>query len=148
MLSLIATDSGEARSVVIPDVTGATLRKAIAAQVDLAATVLHTDELKAYQVVAAETAGHQTVNHSEDQYVRYENGERITTNHAEGFFSQLKRSIDGTHHHVSAEHLPRYLSEFDFRYSTRDLNDTVRMQRMLGQVAGKRLTYRPMTHGE
>lgn len=147
VLSLIATDSGEARSVVIPDVTGATLRKAIAAQVDLAATVLHTDELKAYQVVAAETAGHQTVNHSEDQYVRYENGKRITTNHAEGFFSQLKRSIDGTHHHVSAEHLPRYLSEFDFRYTTRDLNDTVRMQRMLGQVAGKRLSYRPLVGG-
>jgi hypothetical protein len=31
----------------------------------------------------------------------------------------LKRSIDGTHHHVSREHLNRYLAEFDFRYSTR-----------------------------
>ena len=39
----------------------------------------------------------------------------VTTNHAEGYFSQLKRSIDGTHHHVSQEHLGRYLAEFDFR---------------------------------
>jgi len=32
--------------------------------------------------------------------------------------AQLKRSINGTHHHVSPEHLHRYLAEFDFRYST------------------------------
>ena len=32
-----------------------------------------------------------------------------TTNRAEGFFSQLKRSLDGTHHHVSHEHLHRYV---------------------------------------
>ncbi len=30
------------------------------------------------------------------------------------FFSQLKRSIDVTHRHVSVEHLPRYLAEFNF----------------------------------
>ena len=33
----------------------------------------------------------------------------MTTNAVEGFFSQLKRSIDGTNHHVSRTHLPRYL---------------------------------------
>lgn len=37
---------------------------------------------------------------------------------AEGYFSQLKRSITGTHHHVSPEHIGRYCGEFDFRYST------------------------------
>jgi hypothetical protein len=61
---------------------------------------------------------------------------------AEGYFSQLKRSIDGTHHHVSVEHLPRYLAEFDYRNSTRKLSDTARMERLMGQVEGRRLTYR------
>lgn len=57
----------------------------------------------------------------------------------------LKRSIDGTHHHVSREHLARYLAEFDYRWSTRKLNDTARTKRLMGQVAGRRLTYRPLT---
>ena len=38
VLSLVSRETGEVRSKVIPDVTGATLRKAIAEQVDLAAT--------------------------------------------------------------------------------------------------------------
>ena len=47
------------------------------------------------------------------EYVRGD----VSTNPAEGYFSQLKRSLDGTHHHVSVEHLERYLAEFDFMYS-------------------------------
>ena len=67
-----------------------------------------------------------------------------STNVAESYFAQLKRSIDGTHHNVSVEHLPRYLAEYDFRFSTRALNDTTRMEKLLGQVGGKRLSYEPL----
>ncbi len=66
----------------------------------------------------------------------------VTTNMAENFFSQLKRSLDGTHHHVSGEHLPRYLAEYDYRYSTRKLDDTARMRLLMGQTGGVRLTYK------
>ena len=31
----------------------------------------------------------------------------------------LKRSIKGTHVHVSAKHLAKYLGEFEFRYNLR-----------------------------
>lgn len=71
-----------------------------------------------------------------DEYVRG----NVTTNHAEGFFSQLKRSLDGTFHHVSVEHLPRYLGEFDFRWSSRKLSDSRRVERLMGRTA-RRLTY-------
>lgn len=147
VLSLIDQDTGECRSQVVPDVTGATLRKAIAEQCDLARTTLHTDESPSYLPVAEELAGHKTVNHAEEQYARWENGSLISSNAAEGYFSQLKRSIDGTHHHVSHEHLPRYLAEFDFRYSTRKMTDSARTMRLFGQVANRRLTYRPLTGG-
>ena len=70
---------------------------------------------------------------------------RWVMNQAENFFSQLKRSIDGTHHHVSPEHLHRYLDEFDYRYSTRDMSDTERMRRVIDQTQGRRLSYKPMT---
>jgi hypothetical protein len=69
----------------------------------------------------------------------------VTSNHAEGYFSQLKRSLDGTNHHVSAHHLPRYLAEFDYRYSTCRMSDTERTADLFGKVEGKRLTYRPLT---
>ena len=66
----------------------------------------------------------------------------MTTNQAETYFSQLKRSLDGTHHHVSVEHLPRYLAEFDFRYTSCKDTDTERMGKLVGRVAGRRLKYR------
>lgn len=147
VLSLIDQDTGECRSTVVPDVTGSTLRKAIAEQCDLARTTLYTDESNSYNEVAEELAGRESVNHSEEQYARWENGSLISSNAAEGYFSQLKRSIDGTHHHVSHQHLPRYLAEFDFRYSTRNMDDSARTMRLFGQVANRRLTYRPLTGG-
>ena len=79
------------------------------------------------------------VNHGEEEYV---GPMGQTTNQAENFFSQLKRSIDGTHHRVSVEHLPRYLIEFDFRYSTCKMSDERRVQRLMGQVDGRRLSYK------
>ena len=69
---------------------------------------------------------------------------KVTSNAVQGSFSQLKRSIDGTYHHISARHLPLYLAEFDFRYSSRKLSDTARTEKLLGQVAGRRLTYLPL----
>lgn len=140
VLSLINKTSGEVRSRIIPDVTGPTLRKAIAEQVDMAASTLHTDSLMAYRPIGAEFVAHESVDHSSKEYVRGD----VSTNQAENFFSQLKRSIDGTHHHVSTHHLPRYLAEFDYRYSTRDLSDSARMRKLVDQTEGRRLTYRPL----
>jgi hypothetical protein len=140
VLSLIDKGTGEVRSRVMTDVTAASLRKAIAEQVDLGATVLHTDKHPAYKQVGWEMAGHEAVDHSRNEYVRGD----VSTNQAENFFGQLKRSIDGTHHRVSTVHLHRYLAEFDYRYTTRELSDTARMRRMIGQTAGRRLSYRPL----
>ncbi|HLH14686.1 MAG TPA: transposase [Solirubrobacteraceae bacterium] len=86
-----------------------------------------------------EFASHTAVNHNIGEYVVGD----ASTNQAEAFFAQLKRSLDGTHHHVSREHLPRYLSEFEFRFSTCHDTDTERMGQLLSQVGGRRLSYRP-----
>ena len=141
VVSLIEKDSGEVRSRVVPNVTGENLKRVIEANVSMQHAILHTDSEKAYNHVAHRFSEHHTVNHAEREYVRGD----VTTNQAENYFSQLKRSLDGTHHHVSVKHLPRYLAEFDFRYSTRELSDTERMQRLIGRTGGKRLSYRPLT---
>lgn len=144
VLALVDTESGEVRSQVIRDVTGPPLGKAISDHVDMAATTLVTDEAKGYTMLRGQLAAHETVNHSRDEY---RNRGGFSSNAVEGFFSQLKRSIDGTHHAVSREHLPRYLAQFDWMYSNRKLTDSQRMRLLLSDVGGKRLTYRPVLGG-
>ena len=146
VFTLIDSHTGEARSRVVADVSGPTLAKAMAEQVRMNFSTLYTDEAQSYRKIGQKFLAHHTVNHSEDEYARYLPGQVVTTNKAENFFSQLKRSIDGTHHHVSREHLPRYLAEFDFRYSSRKISDEARMTKLVGQVGGKRLTYKLVTH--
>ena len=49
------------------------------------------------------------------------------------------------YHHVSGEHLKRYLAEFDFRYNNREglgIGDRERMAKSISGIVGKRLTYR------
>ena len=144
MFTLVDTETGEARSRVIPNVTGATLKHAVQADVHRS-TVLVTDENQAYIEATRNLAGHVTVNHAKGEYSR--DSGKVTSNAVEGCFSQVKRSIDGTHHHISAKHLPMYLAEFDFRYSSRKLSDTARTVRWFGQIEGRRLTYRPLKNG-
>lgn len=49
------------------------------------------------------------------------------TNTIEGFWSGLKRSIIGVYHHVSVKHLQKYVDASTFRYNTRDLKESGRM---------------------
>jgi transposase-like protein len=131
---------GKVRSRHVTDVTGKTLRDAIVTQVDRA-SYLMTDEAPTYTKTGGEFAGHGTVNHSKEEYVR---AYFWHTNTVEGYFSILKRGIVGTYHHVSKEHLHRYLAEFDFRYNERSklgVNDAERATKaqaknVAGRVAG------------
>lgn len=79
-------------------------------------SVIHTDESRIYSRLKNEFE-HKTVNHSQQEYVR--NG--VHTNSIEGFWGQLKRSIDGTYHCVSPKYLQTYVNEFVYRYNYRDV---------------------------
>lgn len=54
---------------------------------------------------------HESVNHSANEYVRG----FAHTNGMESVWVVLKRSLLGTHHHVSFKHLHRYINEATFR---------------------------------
>lgn len=102
---------------------------------------LHTDESKLYRKVGQEFAAHETVTHSDDEYVCGD----VTTNTVEGYFSIFKRGMRGVYQHCSEKHLHRYLSEFDFRYSHRaalGTDDMMRAEKLAKGIIGKRLTYR------
>lgn len=139
--TLVHYETRQARSRVVADVTAETLMPAIAEVMDLKRTHLHTDGGSAYKSIAPHVAAHEWVDHNAGEYTRG----NVSTNLAEGYFSQLKRSVDGTHHHVSVEHLQRYLTQFDFMYSHCRETDSQRMRRVVGNVEGRRLPYHPMT---
>ena len=132
---------GQVRSYHVANVTAATLRPIIV-KITSRKSHLMTDAAATYTAMGAEFAGHTTVNHSADEYVRM--GGFAHTNTVEGYFSILKRGIIGTFHHVSEAHLHRYLAEFDFRYNRRTalkIGDTERAHDAIKGAAGKRLTY-------
>ncbi len=86
-------------------------------------------------------AGHGTVNHSIEEYVR---GGFWHTNTVEGYFSILKRGLGGVYQHCSQQHLKRYLGEFNFRYNHRvalGVDDHGRTEAALWGIVGKRVTY-------
>ena len=131
---------GRVRSQHVPEVSGKTLRPILRAQVSRK-SILMTDEAGQYREVGREFAGHGKVNHGIEEYVRGD----AHTNTVENYFSILKRGIVGTYHHVSQEHLKRYLAEFDFRYNERlglGVGDAERAAKALKGIKGKRLTYR------
>ncbi len=137
--ALVVRD-GRVRSHHVPDVSAKTLRPILVAQVDCRSTLM-TDEAGQSPVVGPTFADHQKVNHGIDEYVRGE----AHTNTIEGYFSILKRGITATYHHVSQQHLKRYLCEFDFRYNNRvklGVDDVARMAEAVKGIDGKRLTYR------
>jgi transposase-like protein len=134
--------NGEARSFHIANVTAQMVRPIIVQHASRKSHLM-TDESYLYHKIGDEFAGHSTVNHSADEYVRL--GGFAHTNTVEAFFSILKRGITGTYHTVSEAHLHRYLAEFDYRHNTRTalgFNDTERAAKAVKGVEGKRLLYR------
>ena len=98
-----------------------------------------TDESRLYKKVGHEYAEHKRVNHGKGEYVAPEGH---TINPVENYFQLLKKGLSGIYHHVSEQHLGRYLSEFDFRYSHRKITDAERCAIALKQAEGRRLMYR------
>jgi transposase-like protein len=133
---------GEARSFHVKNATAKTLREA-AVKIASRKSYLATDENPAYTKLGKEFDGHGTVNHSANEYTRL--GGFVHVNSAENYFSIFKRGVIGTYHHVSEQHLDRYLAEFDFRYNNRSdlgVEDGERAAKALKGIEGKRLTYR------
>ena len=140
VLSLVERD-GSVRSFHVPNVTAQTLRPIIVRHVNKA-SYLMTDGHTVYPSIGAQFAGHGTVDHSAEEYVR---AAFWHTNTVENYFSILKRGLIGVYHHVSEAHLDRYAAEFDFRYNRRmalGYSDAERAAAAVRQIAGKRLTYR------
>ena len=105
---------GELFTKVVPDASRKSLIPLIVANVPKG-TRISSDEWAPYRVLSSLGYRHDTVDHRSKEYARGD----VHVNTLESFWAILKRSIRGTHIHVSGKHLPKYLGEFEYRYNMR-----------------------------
>ncbi len=129
----IVQRKGKMRGTVIPNVKAKTIMPIIKYNVLKEDTTIYTDELNSYKRLDRLGFNHKLVEHAKGVYV---SAGDIHTNSVEGFWSQLKRSIDGTYHHVTTQHLQGYVDEYSFRYSHRK-DERPMFLSMLEQVVKK-----------
>ncbi|MEM8692508.1 MAG: IS1595 family transposase [Pseudomonadota bacterium] len=144
VLTLVDRETKRAKSIVVDDLTKATLLPILKDNIAREAYVM-TDEARQYQGIGAGKVfdAHGWTNHSAGQYVDFEDNE-IHTNTVEGFYSIFKRGMKGVYQHCGKQHLHRYAAEFDFRYNHRVANgvdDLARNATLVKASCGKRLTY-------
>ena len=97
---------------------------------------LMTDEWHSYRTLGP-FYNHQFVKHNTGEYVVG----NAHTNSIENFWSMFKRGQIGIYHHMSDKHMDRYLTEFSFRFNTRNMSERNRFDLLLSNVNGTRLTY-------
>ena len=140
MIFTMVQRGGPARSKVMPTVNGANLKQAIRDNVQVASTV-YTDGHTRYHGLEVPFT-HKSVKHCAGEFSRHEGENVITTASVESYVSLLKRGVVGTFHHISAQHLPLYLAEFDHRHNCRKMSDGERTDVGLTKAVGKRLIYK------
>lgn len=129
----IVERDGRLRAGPIDDTTTATLKPIVMENVEVGA-VVSTDERRGYNELAEEGYDHGRVNHSAKEYVAGIHH----TNTIEGHWSQFKRSIRGTHIHVSSRHLWKYVAEFSYRRNFRHSHEAM-FDRLVASFSQPRL---------
>ena len=123
---------GSVAPFVVSKADAETAENLLAVTTDKETAKINTDEYGAYHGLTKLGYQHDSVNHGAEQWTKGD----VHTNGIEGFWSQMKRSIDGTHHHVSKKHLQKYADEFAFRFNRR--HSTVPMfSSLVSQLAEK-----------
>jgi transposase-like protein len=117
-----------------------TLRKFIDENIGGWAKSIYTDDAEAYGNLSDFDTTHETVNHSNEEWVRGD----VHTNNIEGVWSLFKRSIIGSYHQVSAKHLDAYLDEFEWRFNNRK-NPYLFRDTLLKLIESESLPYEKLT---
>ena len=120
---------GRVRAVPVKNAKAATLLPHIIERV-LPSSVIYTDEHQGYKRLPHHGYEHKRIRHREQIYVSGD----IHTNTIEGFWSLVKRGIDGVYHAVSAKHLQGYLNEYVWRYCHR-ADDRAQFETLLLRAA-------------
>lgn len=133
----VTDGNGRVEAKPIESVDGPTVKGFIKEHVAPGSVVV-TDDFRAYRGMTGYT--HKTVKHSVGEYVR----DQAHTNGIESFWALLKRGYIGIYHHMSAQHLHRYVNEFSFRHNTANVGTMDFIAMTVEKMENRRLTYKEL----
>jgi transposase len=110
----IAQRDGIIAAIKVPNVRVKTILPIIRKYV-VGYSLVYTDDFPTYTALDGTTYFHRIVHHNAKQWVKYS----AHTNTIEGFWSILKRSLNGVYHSVRPKYLQNYVDEYLFRYNHR-----------------------------
>jgi transposase len=125
----IAERNGKVTAVATDNIKSSTLLPIIKERV-LPKSMVYTDEYLIYDGLKKQGYNHQRVHHASKVWVTGS----AHTNTIEGFWSVLKRGINGVYHAVSQKHLQSYINEYAFRYNHRG-DETPMFKTVLYQIS-------------
>lgn len=120
VLGVVERENGRARTRIVEKANFESVLPFLRNYVQGSSTV-YTDESHIYNSIPKKGYPRQSVNHTNYEWARGD----MHTNSMEGFWSQVKRSLHGTHHAVSKRHLQSYLDEFSWKWSHRSDKESV-----------------------
>jgi transposase-like protein len=144
ILGMVERETGQVKAIKVESAKTYDLQDAIYETVKEGSDIV-TDSYAGYDCLGWNYK-HSSVNHSAGEYVKTDakTSYKIHTNTIEGYWSLVKRTINGTHHWISKKHTQSYLSEMEFRYNTRADLDTFRFTNFVNKVSGLRLKYKEL----
>ncbi len=133
---------GKTLAMMVETKSSQEVEAAIYARVEFGSTIV-TDQGQEFKDLDGSSYGHESVNHSDKEYVRG----MVHTNGIESVWAVLKRGLHGVYHHASVKHLGRYIDEFAFRLNEGNVkrHTLERLASFMDAVAGKRITYKELT---
>jgi len=140
VFGIIERDTKRVKSFRVNDTKATTLYPKIAHNIQQNSIIM-TDEATCYKRLYVNYK-HNRVNHSKGKY----SFGSIHTNTIEGYWSQVKRGINGIYHWTSKKHIDKYLNEYSFRYNTRDCKEGERFNLFLKSLECK-TTYKELIYG-
>jgi len=112
---LVATArGGQVRAAVIPNESKEAVESVLKAFVDATAHLM-SDGDRTLVSLGKDFAAHETVNHGQHEYVR----DAVHSNTADRFGDALERMKIGVFHHLSRDHLQRYVEEVCWHWNNR-----------------------------
>lgn len=129
--------NGNVKGFVTPNVGSWQIYDLITKNIEKGSRLI-TDGFTSYKWVGMQY-NHVAVKHNES-YTTY--GDKHT-NTVEGFFSHLKRMLNGTYFFASRKHLSTYVNELAMRYNTRKISINSRFDFILTNMEN-RLTYKTL----
>ncbi|MDE2987720.1 MAG: IS1595 family transposase [Chloroflexota bacterium] len=136
VIGVLDRETGEVRAMAVDSIGGDTLPDFVERHVKWGA-VVNSDDAAFYRELPRRGYIHGIVSHSTGQFVDGHNH----TQGIESHWATIKRAYKGAFHWLSRKHLQRYVDEFSFKATCRDIDTHGQMLEIAWRMQGRSLTW-------